>query len=241
MELFYLEQADLNLPECTLDLVESQHIIQSLRKKTGDVLQITNGRGCLFSAEIVSLKKAVTVKLTSLIRELQPQSELTIAVAFIKPSRFEFILEKGTELGVRRFIFFRSRYANYASSNTDRFEKILRSAMKQSLQLFMPEIQVFSKFDDFIEHCTDRYAEKFYAADAKSNSLLGILLKNGLNSRSHIIAIGPEGGFTGEESDIFQHHHFLPVGLGPNRLRTETAAICASAILAQFVATNTKL
>jgi len=235
MEIFYLPEADLARPDLQLDLIESHHIIQSLRKKTGDILQVTNGRGRLFSAEIVSLKKVVSVRIDTLIREERSSAALTLAVAFIKPNRLEFLLEKGTELGVRQFVLFRSRNANYASSNTDRFEKILRSAMKQSLQLFLPELSVFPQFDSFIKYCSDQDAEKFFAADAESESLLGLLLKKGLNSQPAIIAIGPEGGFTKDEFDIFNQNQFHPVGLGPNRLRTETAAICATSIMRQFV------
>jgi 16S rRNA (uracil1498-N3)-methyltransferase len=225
MQLFYNPELSEHTKQLSFDKEESKHIIKVLRKTSGDILHITNGNGWLFTAEITILDiKNCVAKIVS--KELKPKHNyhLHLAVAPTKMNdRYEWFLEKATEIGIDTITPIICDRSERKVIKSDRFEKIIQSAMKQSLSCYLPQLNEAVLFKDFINkqfkgqlliaHCEE--------TDKKS-------LKNEIKKNSDItILIGPEGDFSVKEIEMALNKNFIPVTLGDTRLRTETAAIVA--------------
>lgn len=225
MQLFYNPNISESDKSFRFDKDESRHIAKVLRKTSGDVLHITNGKGWLFTAEItIAAQKKCEVSIIS--KSLQPKRNynLHLAVAPTKMNdRFEWFLEKATEIGVETITPIICEHSERKVIKIERFEKIIQSAMKQSLQCYLPKLNEPIIFMDFIsrEFTGQTFIAHCEETDKKS-------LKSQLKSASDcIILIGPEGDFSVKEIEMALQHHFIPVTLGETRLRTETAAIAA--------------
>lgn len=222
------------LPEgshTTLSEESSRHIVQVLRMKEGDRIQITNGKGSLVTAEIIlAHKKKAEVKILK--KELFPEKlpKSTIAVSLLKnTSRFEWFLEKATEIGIGEIVPLLCKRTEKNHFREDRMTTILVSALIQSRQVWLPELLTPVKYSAFVKN-SGHYSKKFIAhcIDDQKKSLKECT-DDSLSS--NVILIGPEGDFTPEEIEEAISGHFIPVTLGENRLRTETAAIVAAVIL----------
>lgn len=221
--------------ELILDDFERKHVVQTLRKKPGDSVMVTDGQGTLYSGIIRETVPKLKVQIQTKEKKEKRRTQLMLACGFIKQNRMDFILEKGTELGVNTFHFFRSYYANYFSVNTVRFQKIVRQALKQSLRFYLPEIQVHASLNEFFNGLCSA-PTRFIAIDSSYPNLLKWNSNDRLkNADSVTVAIGPEGGFVPNEIEQFTKNGFSGVSLGTNRLRTETAAIAAVSIIKQFI------
>ena len=196
-----------------------------MRKSVGDQLHITNGNGWLFIAEIdfVSNNKC-TAQIIS--KEKQPKLEYSIhlAVAPTKMNdRYEWFLEKATEIGIDTITPIICDHSERKVIKKERFERILQSAMKQSLNCYLPKLNDAVGFGDFISQDFD--GQLFIAHCEETNKKA---LKTLLQAKTEItILIGPEGDFSVKEIEMAMANKFIPVTLGETRLRTETAAIVA--------------
>ena len=225
MQLFYNPKLAKNDKEIIFDKKESKHIIKVLRKSSNDNLLITNGKGFLFKAEITDPNhnkcKAQIIEETYF-----PPSDFHLHIAIAptkKNDRFEWFLEKSTEMGIHKITPIICEHSERRKVNLDRFERIIQSAMKQSLQYYLPKLENPVSFKDFIS--TEIKAEKFIAHCEKTEKEL---LKNKLQPKTKVlILIGPEGDFSSEEIKKANSSGFKSISLGNNRLRTETAAIAA--------------
>ncbi|MCR8668206.1 16S rRNA (uracil(1498)-N(3))-methyltransferase [Aestuariibaculum sp. M13] len=225
MQLFYNPDITENTAQFSFDKEESKHIVKVLRKSIGDTLHITNGNGWLFTAEItVADIKNCLVKITS--KTLQPKRNchLHLAVAPTKMNdRYEWFLEKATEIGIESVTPVFCDHSERKVIKADRFEKILQSATKQSLNCYMPKLNEAISFKEFISQNFegDLFIAHCEETDKKS-------LKQELKSNTNVtILIGPEGDFSTKEIELAIANKFIPVTLGETRLRTETAAIVA--------------
>lgn len=235
MELFFAEPDQISGERITLDEFESKHIQHTLKKKAGDVILITDGMGNLYHTKIIELSKKVCLKYHRMEKCDKSFPEITLAVGFIRPNRVDILLEKCTEIGVSRFILFRSQFSNYISFNTKRLSKILRQAVKQSLQFFLPTVTVIDQFKQFFNITTD-YDSKIVAQGPESSGFIKNLDQMELyNKKSVLLTIGPEGGFSKSEINEFLKNNFIPVSLGRTRLRTETAAISGVSVLKSYI------
>jgi 16S rRNA (uracil1498-N3)-methyltransferase len=203
-----------------------------LRKKPGDQLQITNGKGYLFTAEILSadLKqcKATIVKTT---KKHQKMYELHMAVAPTKSmDRFEWFLEKVTEIGVNEITPIICEHSERKVLKMPRLERIIQGAMKQSLRTFLPKINEPVLYEDFIkkEHQGLLFIAHCYEEEKME------LIRRVAPDKDITILIGPEGDFSEREVDLAYTNGFYPVSLGDARLRTETAAIVACTTVAMI-------
>lgn len=225
MQLFYNPDISEKSNTFSFPKDESRHIIKVLRKKTGDTLHITNGKGYLFTAEItIADQKNCVVNIINSEFKKPTDYKLHLAVAPTKMNdRYEWFLEKATEIGITSITPIYCDHSERKKVKTDRFEKILQSAMKQSLHLYLPSLNEPISFKDyinqdfsgnlFIAHCEE--------TDKKS-------LKNEIKPNIETtILIGPEGDFSVNEIETAIKNKFIPVTLGNTRLRTETAAIVA--------------
>ncbi len=227
MQLFYNSEAARISQELVFDREESKHILKVLRKDIGDILQITNGSGSFFSSEII---QANPNKCIAKITEEFPQESLPyilhLAVAPTKLNdRFEWFLEKATEIGVTEITPIFCDRSERKNIKPERYEKIIQSAMKQSLKAYLPKLNTAISFKEFIMLTKEDTGKKYIAhceeTDRKS-------LKTQLKPKEPVlILIGPEGDFSTKEIELAIKNNFIPVTLGTSRLRTETAAIVA--------------
>jgi 16S rRNA (uracil1498-N3)-methyltransferase len=225
MQLFYNPNISETATSFVFDKEESKHIIKVLRKKEGDILHVTNGLGYLFVTEIaIASDTKCTVKIASFEKQEKPKFHMHLAVAPTKMNeRYEWFLEKAAEIGIQEITPIICEHSERKVIKIDRFQKILESAMKQSLHYYLPKLNEPIAFKDFIKH--DLSGQKFIAhceeTDKKS-------LKNELKTNEGVtILIGPEGDFSVKEIQVAIENSFIPVSLGNTRLRTETAAIVA--------------
>ncbi|MDP2540831.1 16S rRNA (uracil(1498)-N(3))-methyltransferase [Tenacibaculum discolor] len=225
MQLFYNSDLLTTSKEITFNKDESRHIIRVLRKKEGDVLHITNGNGTLFFAEIIigSDKKCIA-KIIKL--EEKPRTRdyyLHVVIAPTKNNdRLEWFLEKATEIGIDEITPIICKNSERKIVKIDRLERIIQSAMKQSLQFTLPKLNPPINFSDFIKN---DFSEEIFIAHCEE-SIEKKFLKNIASPKSKcIILIGPEGDFSHEEIQQSLNKGFIPISLGANRLRTETAGL----------------
>ncbi len=228
MQLFYCKDITPNA-FCTLDAEESRHAVRVLRLREGDELNVTDGKGNLYTCQIVEASdKACSIQsISPLISHLSPFT-FHLAVAPTKnPSRMEWLVEKAVEIGVGEITLLDCDHSERSFLKTDRLEKLAISAMKQSLHTVLPEIHPAVSLRDLLS--TTHYplpTQKFIAhceAD-KPRTPLATALQPGQDT---VVLIGPEGDFSEEEIALALECGFQPVSLGPSRLRTETAALYA--------------
>jgi len=214
-----------------LDGFEAKHLLTTLRKKSGDIIDITDGMGQHFTGRISSVKPRLEIVIDSN-RTITPYTKkIALAISFIRPNRLEFVLEKCTELGVSSFYLFRSEHANYFSNNKERFEKILRQAIKQSNRFFLPQLYLVSDFKKFIEQTRD-INFKIAAIDAQSPAIEKVIRQS--HEDNKLFCVGPEGGFSPQEILMLKENNFLDVSLGAYRLRAETAAVAGVSFLSMI-------
>ena len=230
MQLFYnpnVSEADSIL---NFDKDESRHILRVLRKKSGDIVHITNGKGWLFISELISVEqKYCSAKIISKQEFKKRNYKLHLAVAPTKINdRFEWFLEKATEIGVDVITPIICDHSERKVIKTERFEKIIQSAMKQSLQYQLPELKPLTLFKDFIKQ--DFTGQRFIAHCEETERKS---LKSQIKSRTDItILIGPEGDFSEtEREEILNFKGVQSIKISENILRSETAVISAISII----------
>lgn len=244
--------------EIVLDEDTSKHVVQVLRMKPGEQLQLTDGKGNLLTARIVDdHKKKCLVRIVSMIQHPAREKKVTLAISLLKnANRLEWLLEKVTEIGVTEIIPLICERTEKQHFRQDRMQHILVSAMLQSQQAWLPALSMPAPFAEvmgvagygqqYIAHCleTERTslaeAVRREAGDAAGGvGRTGASQAAGLSREmaasreagSSIILIGPEGDFSPKEVELALRHGFLPVTLGETRLRAETAGIVAATLL----------
>ena len=238
MQLFYNDSLYPQVQEVTFDKEESNHIHKVLRKKTGDLLHITDGRGYLYEAQIQYITdKKCTAHILSHSLAPTPAYHLHIAVAPTKMNeRYEWFLEKATEIGVHEVTPILCDHSETKTIKTERFEKILLSAMKQSLQCYKPQlnppISLLEWLDTIESNSVGRYVA--HCQEGVRVLLLDRLEELPRETTNLWVLIGPEGDFSQREIQKACSKGFLPVSLSPNRLRTETAAIVACSCISDI-------
>jgi 16S rRNA (uracil1498-N3)-methyltransferase len=230
---FYHPSAGLAGDELLLDEDNSRHIVQVLRMRQGEKLQLTDGKGTLLTAGIIDdHKKRCLVRIESAIHQAQPERNTGIAISPLKnASRFEWFLEKATEIGVRVIIPLLSDRTERQHYKPDRWRTILVSALLQSQQTWLPELSEPMTFAGLIASAKadQRLIAHCLEAPRPTNSLSDIVRTQ--RPASSLILIGPEGDFSQKEVELALGEGFVPVTLGNNRLRTETAGVVAATLL----------
>lgn len=237
MPIFYTPEISSEL--LFLSEEESKHCTRVLRLQSGDAIELVDGRGGLYEAEIADAnpkKCAVAIKKTH--SEYGKRNfHLHIAIAPTKSmERFEWFLEKATEIGVDEITPLFCQRSERIKLNNTRLNKILIEAMKQSQRAYLPILNEAMAFDAFMKKAnavldlkSSTSMQKFIAHLGKTPVLsLGAHYEKGNNC---IVLIGPEGDFTEQELTLSSKHSFQTVTLGSNRLRTETAGVVACEII----------
>ncbi len=224
-----------NIPQgdhLVLDETSSHHLSRVLRMEKGEKIILTDGKGDLLEAEIKLPHKSKS-EVQILVRKEIPfvLPAVTIAISPIKNvSRFEWFVEKCTELGVQKIIPLICDRTEKFHYKQERLYNILKSGLLQSRQAWMPQLMPSEKIEKLIMHSDE---SKRYIAHCNSDENKITLPCNLNKEESRIILIGPEGDFSDEEVKIAKANNFLPVSLGPSILRTETAGIAAAVLLRQ--------
>jgi len=222
MQLFYLENPR---DEIILSTEESKHTTKVLRKKEGDILNFTDGKGNLFIAEILiaDSKKTKVQVVKREKKDKQHNYYLHIAIAPTKNmDRFEWFLEKSAEIGIDEITPIICNRSERKAIKTERCNRILLSAMKQSLKFHKTKLNEAISLKECLKQ--DFEGNKYIAHCDDSEK---IELKNERTKKRTLILIGPEGDFSPNEIEIALQNQFKAVSLGNSRLRTETAGIVA--------------
>lgn len=227
MQLFYHPNTTESSKEITFDKVESRHIGKVLRKQEGDILDITNGEGFFFKAELTLVTPKKCIARIIGITEQEPLPyHLHIAVAPTKSNdRFETFLEKATEIGITEITPIICDHSERKTIKPERYEKIIQSAMKQSLKAYLPKLNKAVTFKELLQQTHKENLKCIaHCEETDKKSFKNVLEKQ----QSVLVLIGPEGDFSSEEIDLAKNEGFIPVTLGESRLRTETAAMVAA-------------
>jgi len=229
LPFFYTAHPPLN-NALVLDEDTSKHIVQVLRMRTGEQLHLTDGKGSLFTAEITDgNRKRCAVNIIDTVVHPPAAKQVSIAISLLKNSnRFEWFIEKATEIGVTSIIPVLSLRTEKTAFKPERLQNVLISAMLQSQQTFLPLLQEPVKFNTLIASFSSN-STKYIAHCEDENSKQQLSHQTGKDNT--VILIGPEGDFTREEINCALQHDFIPVSLGSTRLRTETAGIVAATLL----------
>ena len=230
LPFFYINEYKTSQKEIVLDEDTSRHVVQVLRMKEGEKLNLTDGKGNLITAEIADAhKKHCSVKIIDTRFTAQDSRKVTIAISLLKnTSRFEWFLEKATEIGVSEIIPLICERTEKQKFRYDRMKGICISAMLQSQQTWLPVLHEPKLFNHLaIEQLDDQ--QKFIAHCEEASIKKQLSTFQPFNHST--ILIGPEGDFSKEEIEFALQKSFIPVSLGETRLRTETAGIVAATLL----------
>ena len=220
----FFYQPDVESGELTKD--DTQHAVRVLRMSAGDEIWLIDGRGTFYKAEITA---ASNHKCAYRVVETFPQqrawlSHLHLAVAPTKLNdRMEWLAEKATEIGLDELSFLNCQWSERRTMKTERIDKIVVSAMKQSRKAWKTKVNDMQDFGTFIS--SERPGQKFicHCHEGEKPYLLD-MLKPGQDAT---VLIGPEGDFSADEVREAEQHGYVAVSLGNSRLRTETAALVA--------------
>jgi len=225
MHVFYTP--DISSDEYVLNEEESKHCIKVLRLSAGALVYLIDGKGGRYKAHITGeTKRNVRLKVVEFHQDQQRQHHLHIAVAPTKNiDRIEWFLEKATEIGIEEITPLICDRSERKTVKEDRLQKIITSAVKQSLQAYHPILRPQTDFKDFIKQ--DHGNAVRMVAYCLENEEKQYISQLAASKQKYTILIGPEGDFTPQEIKLALDHNFAPLSLGNTRLRTETAALAA--------------
>ncbi|MBF9239560.1 16S rRNA (uracil(1498)-N(3))-methyltransferase [Hymenobacter sp. BT683] len=223
MHTFYAP--DLTGPTYTLPEDESKHAVRVLRLGTGDVVELLDGRGSRYDAAVADANpKRCQLRITQH-ESMPPRSYFThVAVAPTKNlDRMEWFVEKAVEIGVERITFLRCARSERRELKLDRLEKIAISAMKQSGQAWLPQLDEMTDYAAFVGAAASETTFIAHLEEGERTALTQVAA----TGNGCCVLIGPEGDFTPAEIELALSRGIRPVTLGSSRLRTETAALAA--------------
>lgn len=212
----------------TLSEESSKHCAQVLRMKTGELIQLTNGKGLAYTASIVSEDKKKTVVLLQDPKQQEASApKIHLGISLLKNiSRFEWLLEKATEIGVASIQPLITKRTEHTRFRSDRMNGIVIAAMLQSQQAWLPLLNDPCSFEEIMSHGPVAQQLIAYCGEGPKH-----LIKELPFSSETRMLIGPEGDFTEDEFQRALKNNYTAIGLGETRLRTETAGIVAVSLL----------
>ncbi|HJF72551.1 MAG TPA: 16S rRNA (uracil(1498)-N(3))-methyltransferase [Butyricimonas virosa] len=224
MHLFYTP--DITTNEYTLPEEESKHCIKVLRLEVGNEIFLIDGKGGFYRCEIIQAQpKRCEVRCVEKTEEYGKRAfHIHIAIAPTKNiERIEWFLEKCTEIGIDEITPLLCDHSERKVIKEDRLEKVIISAMKQSLKAYLPKLNPLTEFSRFVKNNPSTLQCIAHCDEGYKKSLQEIYQPG----QDITILIGPEGDFSGNEITLALENNFIPVTLGESRLRTETAGIVA--------------
>jgi 16S rRNA (uracil1498-N3)-methyltransferase len=230
MDYFYSPPENISAKEVIIDGDEYAHLTHVMRKTANDTIRVVNGLGTAYDVQLTDIKKKTAhgAILQIYQQHNEPATDLTIAVGVLKNhSKFDFLVEKATELGVKQIIPLTTERTIPSHAKTDRWQKLALAAMKQCGRSYLPKVQELTDLKILLNE-KGNYTIKLIAHE---NPVLKVKSDNVVSTKekSGIVLIGPEGGFSDEEISHAESVGYSILYLGERRLRTETAAIVAVA------------
>lgn len=226
MLLFY--QPELATGSTWLSEEESKHCTKVLRKRAGEAITVTDGKGFFYECTITKAdSRKCEFSIDKTISEAKRSYHIHIAIAPTKNAdRLEWFVEKSTELGIDEITLIECDHSERSFSKVERLQKIAISAMKQSQKASIPIIRELTPFQAIVQQSSD---QKFIAYVDHNNPQH--LFQAGIPGKNYLVLIGPEGDFSKPELNLALNNGFVKVSLGASRLRTETAGITACCFL----------
>lgn len=228
MQLFYVP--NFSGTEIIFDETESKHAVRVLRLQNGNRVKVVDGKGGFYQAEISDANpKKCKLSIIGFNKEFGKKDfHLHIAIAPTKNiDRFEWFLEKATEIGIDEITPLLTSHSERKTVNPERLEKILVSAMKQSLKAYLPKMNNMTTFKELVINNKTENKYIAYCDEIRKEHLKNV----GIRGKNALILIGPEGDFSPDEIQVALENSFKVVSLGNARLRTETAGIVACHIV----------
>ena len=237
--IFYVAPDAVTDDILELDKVESHHALAVMRLTVGSMIIAVDGLGTAYRGEIIEAKKnkALRIKIHSTVRNFgEPNTIVTLAAGLSANSKFDTVVEKSTELGVKRIIPLLCQKGKVKledpkriKTKQTRYSKIGLSAMKQSRRSFIPEIVTPTTFKQFMSQIDDESVNLIFHPSKKSKKLSEMTFSE--NIKRVTLLVGPESGFSDEEIDLALEKNIIPISLGERILRTETASPAILAII----------
>ncbi|MCK5193457.1 MAG: 16S rRNA (uracil(1498)-N(3))-methyltransferase [Desulfobulbaceae bacterium] len=238
MRRFFIEKDDIKGSTVTLREDEAHHLKTVLRMETGILVELLDGQGSIYIAEIETTTPRVSLRIRS--HETAPETKPIVDVAqgILQGKKMDFLVQKSAELGVGSILPFQSQHStlrNPSPNKINRWQKIAFEASKQCRRPYPMKIKPLTNLVNILASSSDYSLKVVLWEQEKNNTLTG--LPDIRNMDSLLVIIGPEGGFAREEIDHCIDAGFIPVSMGSRTLRAETAALSIMAIL-QFLAGN---
>lgn len=232
MEIFFAREIDGTF--CHLTEEESAHCVKVLRHREGDEIHVIDGEGTFYTCRLCDASpKGATAQILEVEKDWGAHPyHLSMAVCPTKNNdRYEWFAEKATEMGLDRIAPVIGEHSERRVFKTERLAKILLSASKQSLKGAIPQISEPLSVKEFIKECDAELKLICYCFEEETlrRSIKEVLAEKAADNCSIAILIGPEGDFSRDEAKLAMENGFIPVHLGDSRLRTETAALTATA------------
>lgn len=220
MDLFFVHPSDVQLSHLTLRDQEARHAGKVMRYRPGDTVFATDGEGHLYKTELIEThRNHVLLELLEQRFEQRSHPELTLCLGLIKKrDRMEFAVEKAVELGASHIMVFKGEYSQKEKVREDRLESTILAAMKQSQRVYLPTLTVSSSLEEVLKSHGGE-ADIIVADETSVNE------KISRGSNNILLIVGPEGGFSSNETGLCERWNAQMYSLGNKRLRTETAAI----------------
>jgi 16S rRNA (uracil1498-N3)-methyltransferase len=231
MDYFYTAPAQISGDIVEIDGDEFKHLAQVMRKKSGDTIRVVDGKGNAYDVVLEELnKKSAHGRVTAHYKNHNEDVyRVTLAVGLLKnPSKFDFLVEKSVELGVHEIIPLKTSRVIAGHAKAERWQHLALAAMKQCGRSYLPIVRELQNFETLVKS-SGVYDRNLICHETKLD--ISVLPEKKGMAGTTLLCIGPEGGFTPEEISLATSHGFTPLYLGPRRLRTETAAIAALAML----------
>lgn len=233
MPVFYVRPEDVGDGRLVLREDEVRHM-RVLRLRPGDRIEAVDGRGRWFSAEVEDIGDALATarKVSEMAWVGEPEVRVSLGVGLLKGERFDFLVEKSTELGVHRIFPLLTRRTvriGVSPSKAERWRRIAKAAMKQCRRSWLPDVSVPLNLEEALREMGDMEL-KLVAWEEEERRTLEDVLPGGKVSSVGLL-VGPEGGFCEEEVEMAEDMGFVPFSLGPRRLRSETAGTLALGVL----------
>jgi len=225
MEYYYVEKGEVSGNKLTIKGDEAGHLIRVLRKKIGDEIFVTDGERNLYKSMIIRAGKEIECEVIEKSYNIdEPELKVTLLPALLRnPARFEFIIEKATELGVYKITPIITENVVAVRNRQERWQSIALSAMKQSRRCYLPKVSEPLEFGEAIKSVESN--ELKLLAHEKDGTPIREEISDLSNTKSACLLVGPEGGFTVDEVRKARGAGFRVVKLGKRKLRSETAAM----------------
>lgn len=234
-ERYYLDHPLSERQIVSLEGNEFHHLAHVMRTRLGDCVEIVNGKGSLAEATVKELGKNQALLLIEHVSTTSPSlPRIILAQAIPKPNRLDYIIEKGTELGVDEFWLFPAQHSvkkDFNLTQMERMQTLLISATKQSGRLFLPSLEVKSSVEKWIGGCQ---GSLFFGDVEKDAPLFSVVWQKLQPIIQMIFLIGPESGFSQKEIDLMKQAHAHGVKLHENILRTDTASLVAVSLVSHW-------